>query len=69
MPQSKPMTEAHKRANQKYLSKFVEIKVRVSSERREEIKQHAANMGESTAAFMNRAINEAMERDKEKAPK
>ena len=66
MPQSNPITEAHKRANQKHLSKFVEIKVRVSSARREEIKQHAANMGESTAAFMNRAIAEAIERDTEK---
>ena len=28
--------------------------------------EHAASMGESATAFINRAIDEAMERDKEK---
>ena len=30
------------------------------------IQQHAANMGESATAFINRAIDETMERDNQK---
>ncbi|SCY69375.1 hypothetical protein SAMN02910292_02531 [Lachnospiraceae bacterium XBB2008] len=58
------MSEAKKRANAKYNSKFVEIKFRVSAERREEIQKHADFMGESVNRFVQRAIEEAMERDK-----
>ena len=59
-------TEARKRANQKYIDKFVEVKVRMTPERRVSIQEHAAAMGESTTAFVNRAIDEAMARDTQK---
>ena len=59
-------TEARKRANQKYIGKFVEVKVRMTPERRVSIQEHAAAMGESTTAFVNRAIDEAMARDTQK---
>lgn len=62
----KGITEARRRANKKYNDRFVEIKVRVTPEKRSIIQEHAAPMGESATAFINRAIDEAMERDKEK---
>ena len=60
----KGLTEARKRANKKYNDRFVEIKVRVTPEKRSIIKEHAEIMGESATAFINRAIDEAMKRDK-----
>ena len=57
-------TEARKRANEKYNSKFHEVKVRMTPERHEMVKQHAQDNGESTSAFINRAIDETMKRDK-----
>ncbi len=59
----KGLTEARKRANKKYNDRFVEIKVRVTPEKRAIIKEHAESMGESATAFINRAIDEAMVRD------
>lgn len=60
----KGLTEARRRANKKYNDRFVEIKVRVTPEKRSIIQEHAASMGESATAFINRAIDEAMARDK-----
>lgn len=62
----KGITEARRRANKKYNDRFVEIKVRVTSEKRSIIQKHASFMGESATAFINRAIDEAMERDNAK---
>ena len=59
----KGLTEARKRANKKYNDRFVEIKVRVTPEKRSIIKEHAESTGESATAFINRAIDEAMARD------
>lgn len=59
-----PLSEARKRANQAYLNKQDEIKVRVPKGKKEEIRQHADKRGESLNAFVNRAIDEAMEREK-----
>ena len=56
-------TEAQKRAHKKYMEKFVEVKVRMTPERRSAVQAHAEAQGESTTAFINRAIDEAMERD------
>ncbi len=61
----KGLTEARRRANKKYNDRFVEIKVRVTPEKHSIIQEHAASMGESATAFINRAIDEAMKRDKE----
>ena len=57
-------TEARARANKKYMEKFVEDKVRMTPERRSAIQAHAEAQGESTTGFINRAIDETMERDK-----
>jgi len=56
-------TDAKKRAHRKYMEKFVEVKVRMTPEKRTTIQAHAEKQGESTTAFINRAIDETMERD------
>lgn len=60
------LTEARKAANKRYIDKFVEVKVRMTPEHRTEVQQHAQDMGESTTAFINRAINETIARDSKK---
>ena len=57
-------TEARARANKKYMEKFVEVKVRMEPERRDTIKAHAESQGESVNSFINRAIDNQIERDK-----
>lgn len=56
-------TEAQARAHKKYIANFVEVKVRMSAEHREKVRQHADERGESLNGFINRAINEQIERD------
>lgn len=58
-------TEAQARAHKKYLSehKIVETKVRMTQDRRDIVKGHAEDRGESLNGFINRAIDETMERD------
>ncbi|WP_368041583.1 hypothetical protein [Bittarella massiliensis (ex Durand et al. 2017)] len=60
-----PISEARKRANQAYIDKQDEIKVRVPKGKKEEIKAHAESRGESVNGFVSRAITETMERDRE----
>lgn len=57
-------TEARARANKKYMEKFVEVKVRMTPEKRTAVQDHAKSMGESATEFINRAIDEAMDRDR-----
>lgn len=51
-------------AAKRYLSKFVDLKIRITAEERDEYHRHAEAMGESTSAFVKRAIRETMARDK-----
>ena len=57
-------TEARARANKKYMEKFVEVKVRMTPDKRSAVQAYAANLGQSATEFINRAIDEAMERDR-----
>lgn len=41
-------TDVEIRAQKKYMEKFCEVKVKKTTERRTEIQEYAANMGEST---------------------
>ena len=56
-------TEAQEKAHKRYMQNFVEVKVRMTPEKRAIIQEHAAKCGESTTSFINRAIDEAMDRD------
>ncbi len=56
-------TEAQARAHKKYIAQFVEVKVRMTPERREAIRTHAEQKDESLNAFINRAIDETIERE------
>lgn len=62
----KGFTEAQARAHKKYMEDVATIQVRTTTERREKIKVHADTQGESVNAFINRAIDETMERDTNK---
>ena len=56
-------TDAQKQASKRYLAKLDELKLRVPSGEGEIIKAHARKTGESTNAFLHRAVKETMERD------
>ncbi len=59
-------TEARRRANEKYNAKtYEEIKVRVHKGQKDIIKAHAEKNGESVNGFVNRAIDETIQRDGE----
>lgn len=60
-----PISEARKRANDNYIKSLDEIKVRVPKGKKDEIKAHAENKGESLNGFVNRAIDETIKRDGE----
>ena len=59
----KGYTPAQAEAHKRYMKDFVEIKVRMTATKRSLIQNHASKMGESTTAFVNRAIDETIERD------
>lgn len=59
----KGFTEAQANAHKKYMQKFVEIKVRMTPEKRSAVQEHARLTGESVTTFINRAIDEAMKRE------
>ena len=56
-------SEAQLKANKKYQKKFDRVQIRVTHEEKIIIDQHAEAMGESTNAFVYRAIAETMVRD------
>ena len=63
-PVSMVVTESQKRARDKWLKEKVEeIKFRVPKGKKLVIQNHALKMGESVNAFLNRAVDEAMQRD------
>ncbi len=57
-------TEALKRAQKNYIEKFSRVEIRMTPERRGQIKAHSEARGESVNAFINREEDETMERDK-----
>ena len=62
----KGYTPAKAEANKRYIEKFARIEIRTTPEKRIIVQEHAASMNESVNAFINRAIDEAMERDNKK---
>ena len=61
----KKVSPAQRKATDKYLEKFDEIRVRVPKGKKEVIQDHAAAVGMSLNAYINQAIDEKMERDQE----
>ena len=60
-----PASKAQQRAVSKYMKEnYDEIKVRVEKGHKEVIKAHAESHSESVNGFINRAIEETMQRDK-----
>lgn len=57
-------TAAQAAATAEYMKNKHTFRVIVTNERKAQIKSHAGSMGESVNGFINRAINETMERDK-----
>ena len=60
-------TEAQKKAQQKYMGKFAVARGRMNREKYEQIQAHAEAQGESVNGFINRAIDNQMHQDNEKA--
>lgn len=57
------ISDARKKANDKWRDKFDEVRFRVPKGQKEIIQAHALAMGESFNAFLRRATSETMERD------
>ncbi len=58
------ISKANQRAVAKYTkANYDDIKVRTPKGKREQIQAHAESQGESTNAFINRAIDETIKRD------
>lgn len=56
-------TAAQKRAQRVYMEKFAVARVRMDRPQYERVQAHAEARSESVNGFINRAIQEAMERD------
>ena len=56
-------TEAQKKANEKYLSKFSEIKIRILPEFKKQIEETAQKKGMSVQAFVIDSVKQAIERE------
>lgn len=59
-------SEAQKRAQKAYIEKFARIEIRTTVDKRSSIQAHADAHGESVNGFINRAIDETIQRDGEK---
>lgn len=64
--EEKRVSAAQRKATDKYLEKFDEMKIRVPAGQKAAVKAHAEFMGESLNGFLTRAITETMERDSTK---
>lgn len=62
-----PVSDSQRRATEKWNNEKVDsLHLRVKKGLREALQAHAEQQGESVNAFINRAIAETMERDKQK---
>ena len=59
----KKVSAAQRKATEKYLEKFDEMRVRVPAGQKAIFKAHAESRGESLNGFILRAMNETVERD------
>ena len=62
-----PITEAQIRATRKYKAKaYDRVELFVTKGKKDELKAHAASQGETLNGFVNRAIDETMDRENAK---
>ena len=59
----KGFTAAQAKAHKKYMKDIATIQIRTTEDRRETIKKFAELCGESLNVYINRAIDERMERE------
>lgn len=62
----KKVSAAQRKATNKYLEKFDELRIRVPKGQKAEIQAHCEAMGESMNGFISRAISQTMLLDKAK---
>ena len=58
-----PVSDAQKKASVRYLEKLDEVRIRMPKGKQATIQAHAEAHSESVNGFINRAIQETMERD------
>lgn len=56
-------TEAQKRAQKSYMEKFARVELRMEPDRRDAIKAAADAAGESVNGYINKAVDQRMERE------
>lgn len=56
-------TDAQKRAQKRYIEKIARVEITMEPEKKKRVQDHAAAQEESVNSFINRAIDETMERD------
>jgi len=60
-----PVSKEHQEYTAKYVKEnYDEYRVRMPKGKKKQVQEYIMSTGESMNAFINRAINEAMERDK-----
>lgn len=57
------LTEAQKKARDKWNAKFVDVKFRMTKEKKEQLQQYAQRNGESVNATLTRLMEEAFEKE------
>ena len=61
--EERKVSAAQRKATDKYLEKFEELRARVPKGQKEIIQAHAKSRGESLNSFVIRAVHETMQRD------
>ena len=56
-------TDAQKRAQKKYMEKVSRVEITMEPEKKKRLQEHADKRGESVNSFVNRAIDETIERE------
>ena len=58
-----PISEARRRANDKWREKFELIQFRVPKGKKQVLQEHAVQCGESLNGFLNRVVDQALSAD------
>ena len=58
-----PKTKEQQESQKKYMSKMARVGLTMTPEKKQRLQDHADSQGESVNEFVNRAIDETIERD------